>query len=97
MKTEQELKEYIFNLSWMEGAIGGSALDDLRVAMDLDSMDDSDIVFKLESDPNIDLRDFLGPDYEIPIGQTFVAYCTKHEMSECILVIENDYLTWNTI
>lgn len=96
MKSKEELKEYIFSLSWMEGAIGGSALDELREAMHLSEMHDGDIVFKLVAEPDINLNDYLG-SVECPPGHTFEAYCTRHECEDFILVIDGDYLAWNPI
>lgn len=80
----------------MEGAIGGSALDDLRHIMGLDELNDGDIIFKLVPLPGIDLTEYLSPTYQIPKGYTFVAYCNKHETNEFIAMLdsEEEYFEW---
>lgn len=81
----------------MEGAIGGSALDDLWNVMGLDGLDDGDIVFTIVDDSSVD----LGPDYTdddcyiIHPGQTYVAKCM---IKDCPLykatIGEDEYIVW---
>lgn len=85
------MNEFIYNLSDMEGMIGGSDLDLLRHDMVLGSLSDGDIVFKLVEDSSIDLtQDLFLEDYGIKGGFTFVARCIVKKLPDYKYVFDSE-------